>query len=109
MTALNAQQMTILKYHADTGDRIAYYSLLAEFGVEYGRLALGVVLNSTLSGASANAFFLTQATEEGKVVTNDQLAEISLDLMQADFARREVLGGADLSVDDIQRYHREVF
>ncbi len=60
MSALNSQQMATLKYHSDAGDRIAYYSALAAFGVEYGRLALGVVLNSTTSGAAANAFFWRQ-------------------------------------------------
>jgi len=54
---LSATQMSILRYHADAGDRIAYNTALADFGVVYGQLALGVVLNNTISGISANSFF----------------------------------------------------
>jgi len=54
--ALSAKQLDILREHADAGDRIAYYTDLAKFGYAYGNLALGVVLNNTVSGASANAF-----------------------------------------------------
>ena len=85
MTTLSAQQMAILQYHAEAGDRIAYYAALANFGVKYGEVALGVVLNNTISGASANNFFAAQATAEGVTVTGNLLAEISLGLMRADF------------------------
>lgn len=106
---LSSSQLSILRYHSDAGDRIAYYTALADFGIEYGRLALEVVLNATVSGVSANSYFLDQAGEEGQAVTNNTLATISLALMQADFARRDRLNGADLTVDDIQRYHQDVF
>jgi hypothetical protein len=104
---LSAAQMSVLRYHADAGDRIAYYTALADFGVAYGQLALGVVLNNTLSGISANSFFWSQAG--GASLNNIVLAEVSLALMQADFDRRDALNGADLTVDDIQTYHRDVF
>ena len=106
---LSSSQLSVLRYHSDAGDRIAYYTALADFGIEYGRLALEVVLNATVSGISANSYFLDQAGEEGQAVTNNTLAKISLALMQADFARRDQLNGADLTVDDIQRYHQDVF
>ena len=62
---LSSAQLSILRYHSDAGDRLAYYTALAGFGVEYGRLALEVVLNNTVAGASANSFFRFQADEEG--------------------------------------------
>lgn len=102
---LSAAQMSVLRYHAEAGDRIAYYTALADFGDEYGQLALEVVLNNTVSGASANSFFRDQTGG----VTNGTLASVSLALMQADFLRRLELNGGDLTVDDIQRYHRDVF
>lgn len=62
---LSGTQLSVLRYHADAGDRIAYYTALANFGVEYGSLALGVVLNTQLSGSAANTFFLGEAGEQG--------------------------------------------
>lgn len=107
--ALSTSQMDILREHADAGDRVAYYTDLAKFGYAYGNLALGVVLNDTVSGASANAFFALQADKEGRAVGYNMLAQISLELMRADLAARQDKGGADLDVDDIQRYHDDVF
>lgn len=106
--ALTQSQLAVLDAHARAGDRIAYYHSLAEFGDEYGALALGVVLNDTISGASANAYFLSTALVEVGVVSKDQLAEISLQLMLADNDIRQVNNG-EASVDDIQIYHDEVF
>jgi hypothetical protein len=57
MPTLSAEQLSILQYHANAGDRIAYYTALGAFGFAYGNLALGVVLNNTVSGAAANSFF----------------------------------------------------
>ncbi|HGG65001.1 MAG TPA: calcium-binding protein [Rhodobacteraceae bacterium] len=107
--ALSSEQLNILREHVDAGDRIAYYTDLAKFGYAYGNLALGVVLNNTVSGASANAFFVLQADKEGRPVPYNTLAQISLELMKADFDARLAKGGADLDVNNIQEYHRDVF
>lgn len=109
MPTLSAEQLSIHQYHANAGDRIAYYTALGAFGFAYGNLALGVVLNNTVSGAAANSFFMDQADEQGVNVSENQLATISLNLMQADFQARQTRGGADLSVDVIQDYHAAVF
>lgn len=103
---LTSQELDELRGHVAAGDRIAYYSTLNRFGITYGLLALGVVNNDTTAGAAANEYFLDVSGEEGVSVSNNELATISLRLMEADFARREALGGADLSVDDIQAYHQ---
>jgi len=42
-------------------------------------------------------------------VSYNTLAQISLKLMQADFAARQANGGADIGVNDIQEYHRDIF
>lgn len=106
---LTTAQLNTLSQHSEAGDRIAYYEALSSFGVAYGELALGVVRNDTVSGASANQFFLNRASAEGQTVTANQLATISLELMRADLDARVDKGGADLNVDDIQDYHRDVF
>ncbi len=109
MPVLSAQQMSVLQYHANSGDRIAYYSALSSYGFPYGELSLGVVLNNTPSGGTANSYFLSQAAAEGIAVTADQLASVSVGLMMADLQARVAAGGADLSADDIQFYHEAVF
>lgn len=109
MPSLSAEQLSVLQANADAGDRIAYYSALGAFGFAYGNLALGVVLNNTVSGAAANSFFLDQAGEEEASVSGDQLATISLNLMRKDFEARQASAGADINVDVIQRYHEDVF
>lgn len=81
---LTSSQLAVLDMHAQAGDRIAYYESLASFGDPYGALALGVVRNDTSSGASANTYFLDTARAEGRSVSDDQLARISLELMLAD-------------------------
>lgn len=94
--------------HALAGDRVAYYDSLVNFCEAYGGLALGVVLNNTLSGASANEFFLNSARDEDVTVTPDQLARISLELMLADNQIRQSNSG-EADVDQIQEYHESVF
>lgn len=85
---LSPSQIDILRYHAEAGDRIAYYTTLSAFGVAYGTLALQVVLNNSVAGAGANNYFLNMAMAEVGSITADQLATVSRELMLADFSRR---------------------
>ena len=57
MPMLSSQDLEFLAIHSAAGDRVAYYSLLAERGFAYGELALGVVTNNALPGSVANEFF----------------------------------------------------
>lgn len=107
--ALSQEQLSELGEHVAAGDRIAYYSQLAEWGDRYAALALGVVLADTLSGRTANAFLQEQAADEGVELDNNQLGRISLALMAADYAARLDANGATLHVDVIQDYHEAVF
>ncbi|AML53805.1 hypothetical protein RC74_21365 (plasmid) [Falsihalocynthiibacter arcticus] len=68
-----------------------------------------MVLNDTIAGAGANSFFLTTATTEQKTITGNDLASVGLALMEEDLKLRILRNGADLSGDDYERYHREVF
>ena len=106
--ALTQEQLDKLSEHVNAGDRIGYYSQLAEWGDVYAALALGVVRADTLSGRTANAFLQNQAAAEGVMLDNEDLARISLALMAADFAARNGSGGAALHVDVIQAYHEDV-
>lgn len=66
MPSLSAEQLSVLQSHADAGDRIAYHTSLGAFGFAYGKLALGMVLNNTVSGAAANSFFGSDRRAGGK-------------------------------------------
>lgn len=106
---LTSSQLSVLASHAAAGDRIAYYETLASYGEPYAALAIQVALNSGIAGDTANAYFLRVATERESIsVSDNQLATISHELMLADFSVRELNSG-NASVDDIQRYHRDVF
>jgi len=106
---LSGEQLAKLKEAVDARDRIAYYSLLADFGDVYGELALAVVNNDRGGGATANYFITTQAQIEGNPLSSDELATISIQLMQQDFAVRFNANGAELGYEEIQRYHQQVF
>ncbi len=58
MTELNRNDMNVLSYYADKGDRVRYWNYLAQRpGADgYGRLALSVVRNDETPGALANHF-----------------------------------------------------
>jgi Ca2+-binding RTX toxin-like protein len=110
MSALTSQQLSILQAHVAAGDRIAYYTQLADWGDRYAALCLGVVNNDTWAGATANIYFLQEVAENGgpQPFGWSNLASMSLDLMRADYAARET-GGLDLPVDVIWGYHTSVF
>ncbi|NBB81087.1 MAG: hypothetical protein GVY36_16880, partial [Verrucomicrobia bacterium] len=106
---LNQSQLDILRIHVEASDRIAYWETLSSYGSQYANLALGVVLHDTSSGATANRYFINEASEEGVTISNELLARVGEGLMEADFALRDEDNGRDLNVDDIQDYHRVVF
>ena len=110
---LTPERFSLLQYHLDAGDRIAYYEQLSTWGYAYANLALGVVNADTLSGRTANAFFLNRADETGVSLSPNQIANVSLNLARADLLARMEFGGSsrglELPVDTITEYHREVF
>lgn len=94
-------------FYIDAGDRIGYYSLLSSLGDKYGALASGVVVAEDLMGASANTYFKSYIDSQGISLSTDTLAQISLDLMEADYAARST--GVDVGWEEIQLYHNNVF
>ncbi|HFB54385.1 MAG TPA: hypothetical protein ENJ46_00555 [Hellea balneolensis] len=90
--ALTQDDIDLLATHVAAGDRIAYYTQLAEWGYRYAALALGVVSNDTFAGRVANEYFQHQSHEEGQFLNDDQIALMSQGLMEADFALREAAG-----------------
>lgn len=74
-----------------------------------GGLALSVVNVDTLLGKTANLFLINNA---GKVISNDELAQIGLELMHEDFSERYrslAASNGELSWQQIQAYHNSVF
>lgn len=108
MRPLGRTELDILEIHVNAGDRVAYYSQLADWGYEYGSLALGVVNNDTLAGRIANEYFTRVSERENANLNADELVQISLRLMQEDFIARERSGG-ELPVDVVTEYHERVF
>lgn len=114
---LTSERLDELDAHFRAGDRIAYYKQLDAWGLAYGELALGVVQHDTLSGRTANHYFLGQANAERAAngqppVTNDELARIGLRLMEEDFRARESIQnytGDRLKVSVVLGYHERVF
>lgn len=72
-----------------SGARVAYYTKLASFGFDYGRVGLSVALEHQLEGRVANAFFMAVAADEGISVTSAQWQAIGDDLMKRDLEERE--------------------
>ncbi|MCA1495016.1 hypothetical protein I6F11_29845, partial [Ensifer sp. NBAIM29] len=107
---LNDEDIIKLRSYVDTGDRISYYQYLIDKGDRYAALALGVVTNSNLAGAVANAFAVQKASEiANRELTNSDLAQISLDLMQADFNARLLSSDGLIGRSQIAQYHIDVF
>lgn len=118
MTTLTQAQIDVLSGYANAGDRVNYYTALTSFGVDYGYLALGVVLDSELSGRLANAYFMAVAESEDVSVSSAQWTAISEELMQRDLAARIATGVtngigetvySDLDYYAIRDYHAVAF
>lgn len=94
--------------YAGAGDCIAYYAQLVAWGYDYGALAMGIKDDGTLSGETDSIFF----RNEDITISAEQLARISIQLMQADFAARKRFAidnpGQELTYDVVQQYHADV-
>lgn len=111
---LTQTQLDTLQTFVTAGDRISYWSSLANWGFDYGRLALGVVLGDTINGRTANDFAEIWAFDEGVNLTPGDWAQIGQRVMERDLAARQDLhdnapGVADISVATIRNYHADVF
>lgn len=103
--SLNQIQLRQLSKAVASGDRIGYYDLLDSFGDEYAPLAREVVDNSSIKGAVANAFLKLKAAQQYRYLSNQEISQIGIDLMKADFAlRNDPRYGINLTVGKVREY-----
>ncbi|HEY8596293.1 MAG TPA: hypothetical protein VIL84_13715 [Devosiaceae bacterium] len=81
---LSNSDVTKLTNYANSGNRYAYYGLLASKGDAYAKLALGVVTQDTLSGYVANRYMEDVANSLGVSVGPSLSRQIGVNLMNAD-------------------------
>ena len=114
MSNLKSAQLSILQGYITSGDRISYWTKLAEFQLEQGQdnryalLALGVAADNTAAGQLANAYMRHIAVEEGKPLSVQDEYDIGVQIMTRDFNLRDINGG-DLNVVQIRNYHTDAF
>lgn len=116
---LDARDMEVLKYYAEQGNRELYWNYLAELPGNdgYGRLALGVVRNDNMPGATANAYAQNYAREhDGKVFTEREWDHFGVDLIQQDlalrqlaFAKGDAAGALNLAGRKVEEAHDKAF
>jgi hypothetical protein len=116
---LSAQDIKVLKYYAKTGNRELYWNYLAELPGNdgYGRLALGVVRNDNMPGATANMYAQNYAREhDGKFLTEREWDSFGIDLIEQDLALRQVafakgdtVGALNLTGKKVEEAHDKAF
>lgn len=105
--------LTVLSTAYSRRDRDAYYRTLAHFGDPYGKLALGVVNQSLISGRTARFFAEFIAGNWGHPLSPALWLQISYQLMISDFEHRFAPQAKDrtdsLYWGTIRDYHVDTF
>jgi hypothetical protein len=118
VSELDERDIRILSHYAERGNRELYWNYLAQRpGADgYGVLALGVVRNDNMPGATANHFADAQARRDGVNMTERDWNRFGVDLMRRDLqARQEHLENGrpaqalNLSAADVMRVHDDAF
>lgn len=118
MSGLTEQDLHILEHYAREGNRELYWNYLAqkEGADGYGLLALGVVRNDSMPGATANHFADNRARADGRRLSERDWERFGEDLIKRDFALRIERfedGRPDLAlnlpVEDVQHAHDGAF
>ena len=119
MPGLTRQDLQILGFYADVGNRELYWNYLAQHAGSdgYGLLALGVVRNDNMPGAVANAFAQNHArNHSGRTLDEREWEQFGEQLIREDLVRREYYFGKqrpdlalNLPVEDVQRAHDASF
>lgn len=95
---------------SDGSLRASYYQYLAAAGDPYGALASGVADGSTLTGLVARYFLADEGYAlHGVTISADLMNQISVTLMNDDYADRLQSQGAALDYGQIKDYHTDVF
>ncbi|WP_051943401.1 MULTISPECIES: hypothetical protein [Luteibacter] len=115
MTGLTEKNLDVLSGYAAAGNRELYWNYLAELPGNdgYGRLALGVVRNDNMPGATANAYAQHYAQQHGgRVLSEREWDDFGVKLIQNDFNIRQermeigdVQGALNLSGKLVQDAH----
>jgi len=114
---LNQQQLATLQGYAESADPIGYYTALKSYGVGYASLALGfaTAANSNNWIADLGSTYAMKYFDEkfrqfnGRLPTVQEVQELKVALMRADYDRRKDTLDGVLSVEAIAAYHREVY
>lgn len=93
MAELTARDLQVLEHYATGGNRELYWNYLANTPGNdgYGLLALGVVRNDNMPGATANAYARSIAAETRPGMTERDWESVGVELMRNDFAARSEL------------------
>lgn len=89
---LDRANLEVLRSYAEQSNRELYWNYLAQLPGNdgYGRLALGVVRNDNMPGATANAYAQSYAREHnGKVLSERDWDNFGVDLINQDLKMRE--------------------
>lgn len=109
---IDSDTISKLEQFVRSGDRVGYYEYLEGLGDRYASVAKSVVLEDSLSGATAAAFLRNKANELG-IDIDPIYVDISKDLMAKDFEARlhlyETGGTGELDLQTIRGFHTEVF
>lgn len=117
-SGLDQRDLDILAFYAKSQNRELYFNYLAqrEGSDGYALLALGVVRNDNVPGATANCFADRQARANRIRMGESDWQAFGVDLMRADFALREghFRGNRpdlalNLPVEDVQASHDPTF
>jgi len=116
---LSERDITILRHYAKQGNRELYWNYLAQLPGNdgYGELALGVVRNDNMPGATANAYAAAYAREHHhKTLTEREWDDFGIDLIRRDLAYRmdfmstgQYGNALNLPVLSVQQVHDETF
>lgn len=75
--------------HSGAADALQqYYSVLAGYGYPYGNLGLSLASKENFAGQGAVCYLQSMSNILGKPLVDDQVREISVELMQADIGAR---------------------
>ncbi|TCZ82819.1 XVIPCD domain-containing protein [Lysobacter sp. N42] len=119
MSGLTERDLRVLAHYAHHGNRELYWNYLAQLPGNdgYGALALGVVRNDNVAGATANVFAQEVARRKnGIVLIEREWQRFGVDLMRADLQLRTELAengharlALNLPVSLVQRAHDRTF
>lgn len=116
MRVLTGSERAVLQISADSGDRVTYWTVLANAGDRYAELALQVATDETVAGRGANRYAQERAQQElGRQLTVVEMDRLGRDLVNRDWDLRKAAmvqqpgEGPELRGTQIYDYHTDAF